>query len=118
MSTVRSLDHGTHLRRRQLHGFRNRTIEPRDPCCCMLDLVQVIQQRGFLRHLFEMYFLFHPFQVLYRPKLYPHRRSSALPQQKLIQPMPCSKFIFLGRFPGANQIPQRLVSRIRHPHRR
>jgi hypothetical protein len=30
--------------------------------------------------------------------------------------MPCSQFILLGRFPGAHQIPQGLVSRIWHPY--
>src|ERR1700739_5009377 len=43
-----------------------------------------------------MPFSFHPFQVFHRPGLYPHRRSPAMPQQKLIQPMPCSKFILRG----------------------
>src|ERR1700684_551393 len=84
----------------------------------MLHLVQIIQLRGLLGHLLKMYFPLHPFRVLHRPGLYPQRRSPAMPQKKPTQSMPCSKFFLLRRFAAPPQIPQRLMSRIRHPYRR
>jgi hypothetical protein len=48
----------------------------------------------------------------------PHRRSPGMPQQKLIQPMPCSQFILLGLFSYMRQIPRCLVSRLRYSDRR
>jgi hypothetical protein len=38
-------------------------------------------------------------------------------QKELAQPVPRPQLIFLGGFAGTYQIPQGLMSRIRHPHR-
>src|ERR1035437_1782584 len=81
----------------------------------MLHLLQVIYQRDFLGQLFEMHVPFHPFQVLHRPRLYSHRRPLAMPQQKLTQPMPCSKFIFLLSCPLPGLKPDPATPREPHP---
>jgi len=43
---------------------------------------------------------------------------SSVPEQRLPQSMPRAQLILLRGIPGPHQIPQRLMGRIRHPHRR
>src|SRR5206468_2899147 len=53
-----------------------------------------------------------------RPVLHPPRRPQPPPQQELPQPVPCTQLVLFGRLPRPHQVPQRLVRRVRHPHRR
>ena len=54
---------------------------------CLFHLMQVIQQGGFLRHLLEVRFVFHPRQVVPGPWLHTRRRPPAMSQKELAQPM-------------------------------
>ena len=57
-------------------------------------------------------------QVLHAPRLDPRRRTPPMAQQELAQPVPRPQLILLRRLARPHQIAQRLVLRVRHPHRR
>ncbi len=76
---LQRLDHSAHLGRCQLHRFFDSQIKPRHPCCHMLHLLEIIEQRGFLRRLQEVHFSFDPRNVFQRPSLYTHGWPSAMP---------------------------------------
>jgi hypothetical protein len=60
----------------------------------------------------------HPRKVALRPRLHRGRRSAAVPQQEFAQPMARAQLVLLRRFSRADEIPQRFVRRVGHPHRR
>ena len=93
-------------------------LESRDAIGHVIDFVDVVQQRRFLRRVIKVDRALHPRQVGLRPRLHRRRRSPAMPQQKLAQPMARPQLILLGRFPRADEIAQRFVRRVGHPHRR
>ncbi len=79
--------------------------------------MQIVQQRRLLRTLLEA-LLLDPHQIPAGPRRGALGGPTSLAQQELSQPMPGSQLITLGRQACTHQIAQRLVRRIRHPHRR
>ena len=77
---IRDVGSGTRLGRRQLHRFFDLGIQPRNSRAHMLDLVQVIDERGFLRPLLEVHFSLHLFQISCRPALHLDRRPPSVSQ--------------------------------------
>jgi hypothetical protein len=71
-----------HRRGSQLHHFHNRLFQALNPFSHMLNFVQTIQQRRFLRWL-RVVDLMEPGQVTLRPSLQSQRRTLARAEQKL-----------------------------------
>ena len=83
-----------------------------------IKLPDRIQQRGLLRRLLKMYLFHNPLEILTRLGLRPFSGSAPLAQQKLPQPVARTQLILLRRLARSHQVAQRLMGRIRHPHRR
>jgi len=116
---LQGLDHGAHLCRRLLDGYVNRLFQALDPLGLVIDFVNVIQQRGFLRRLIKVDLFLDPGHVFHRPALlHRFRRAPAVTQQELVEPMTCAELVLLGVLTRAHQIAQGFVGGIGNPHRR
>src|SRR2546426_10398836 len=111
------LDDGAHRGWRGLDRLVDRPLEPRDPLPRVLDLSEVVHARGLLRGLLELQGS-DPASITLGPRLRPRRGPAPVAEQELLEPMPGSELIFLGGLARADQVAQRLVRRVRNPHRR
>src|SRR6185503_21218693 len=92
------------------YSLIDRSLQPLDASCGMLDFGDVVEQHGALGHLIERDVLLDPGQVLASPGSSPCGGVPALAQQELPKAVPGSELIALGRLPSSDQIPQGLVS--------
>src|SRR5690349_16074500 len=83
----------------------------------MLDLGDVVQQRGVLRGVLELHHA-HPTPVRQCPRS--AARWSVLPvaQQVLAQPMLGAQLVLLGRFASPDQVSKSFVSCVRYEYGR
>src|SRR5690606_16080994 len=104
------------MSRCRLDSTIDRPLEPLDPLVLVIDFHDVVDQGGVLlgvRHLQPS----HPLPPRRSPRSTALARALAVAQQVLAQPMPSSQLVLFGRFACSNQVPQRLVLRIRNPDR-
>src|SRR2546425_3308054 len=108
---------GAHRGRRGLDRLVDGPLEPRDPLPRVVDLGQVVHARGLLRGLLELQGS-DPASIALGPRLCPRRGAAPMAEEELLEAMPGPELVFLGGLARADQVAQRLVSRIRDPHRR
>jgi hypothetical protein len=110
-------DHGAQRGGRGDDGGIDRLLEARDPIPGVVDLGDVVAVRRLLRRVIEAETA-DPLLEPVGPRVRPRRGPAAAAEQQLLQAVAGAELVTLGSLTRPHQIPQRLVSRIRHPHGR
>ena len=115
---LQRLDDRAHLRRRCAHCLEDGGVPVGDAGRDPRDLVQGVRQHHLVQRRVEADRT-DPVEVTGRPRhLQVWRAASTLAQQERAQPMACPKLVLLRSLSRPDEVAERFVFGIWHPHRR
>src|SRR5580692_507985 len=107
---LQGFDYRAHRWRHRARRLQNRLVQPFDAGDQVLDLVDVVAERSFLRGLLEMNLRFDPLQMSIGPRRFNAVRTPpSVTQQKFTQSMSCSQQVSSCGFPSPHQVSERFV---------